>query len=578
MASSTFSRITNPAVRFVLTHKVLSIVAALALIGAGMGAWRALHPASGAGQYVLSKVTKGTIVTSVTGSGQVSATNQLDVKAQASGNIIEVPVQNGQYVSAGAVLARIDSTNAQKTVRDAQVGLQNEQLNLARLLGPSGLPIPRNKQDAIDALNTAYADSFNTVSNAFLDFPSVMTGMQQLLLGNDFSQSQWNIDWYQSAVQTYDTSVKQYRDDAYAKYDAARTQYTATFAEYKATGLNAATSTVATLLNDTYTTAQDIAESVKSMNNLVQFYEDTMNKYNVKINVTANTQLATLNTYTGKVNTDMSNLQTMQTTLKSDTDAVSNADLDIQAEQLAIQQKQNALLDAQQNLANYVVRAPFDGVVANVAVQVADPVGSGTVVATMITQKKLATISLNEIDAAKVQVGQKATLTFDAVDGLSIAGQVSQIDSIGTVSQGVVTYNVTIQFDTQDQRVKPGMSVNAAIITNVKQDVLIVPNGAVKAQGTVSYVQMLSTQPVANGSQTTMTVTSADPLVAQQVQTGLSNDTMTEITSGIQEGDWVVTRTITQSGQSSSGTQAPSILGGGRPGGGGGFIRVGGGG
>ncbi len=576
MTTTAASRVLRPVKSFIAAHKFISIALALALIGSGFGGMRMLQSKSGTGQYMLAKVTQGTIVTSVTGSGQVSATNQIDVKAQASGNIIEVPVKDGQYVQAGTVLARIDATNAQKSVRDAQTALQNEQFNLAKLLGPSGLPIPRNKQDAIDTLNTAYTDSFNTVANAFLDFPSVMTGMQQLLLGNNFSQSQWNIDWYESVVRGYDMAVQQYRDDAYQKYDTARTQYDATFAEYKATNRDAATSTIATLLNDTYATSQDIAESVKSMNNLVQFYEDTVNKYGLKVNPIADTQLATLNTYTGKVNADMGNLQNMQITLKNDTNAVSNAELDIQAEQLAIQTKQNALLDAQQNLADYVVRAPFDGIVAKVDVQPDDSAGSGTVVATMITQKKLATISLNEIDAAKVQVGQKTTLTFDAIDGLAIAGQVSGIDSIGTVTQGVVTYNVTIQFDTQDQRVKPGMSANAAIVTDVKQDVLVVPNSAVKAQGAVSYVEMPATQPAASSSQTTMSTAASEPIVQQQVQTGLSNDTMTEITSGLQEGDWVVTRTIAGTAKTSATTQAPSILGGSA--GGARFIRNGGGG
>ena len=572
MTTAFLPRLFRPARNFVAAHKVLAAAGVLVACGLAFAGWRAMQPGSGAGQYVLAKVTKGTVVTSVTGSGQVSATTQMDVKAQASGDITDIFVQNGQSVSAGTVLARIDSTDAQKSVRDAQVSLQNEQLSLAKLLGPSGLPIPRNKQNAIEALDAAYTDSFNTVANSFLDFPSIMTGMQQILLGNDLSQSQWNIDWYESAVRGYDMAVQQYRDDAYQKYDLARTQYATTFTEYKATGRDASSSTLETLLNDSYETSQDIAESVKSMNNLVQFYKDTASKYGLKANSVADTQLTTLNTYTGKVNADMNSLQSMQATLKNDTDAVSNADLDIQAEQLAIQSRQNALLDAQENLAKYVVRAPFDGVIAKLGVQRADSAGSGTVIATMITQKKLATISLNEIDAAKVQVGQKATLTFDAVDGLSIAGQVSQIDSLGTVNQGVVTYAVTIQFDTQDQRIKPGMSVNAAVVTGIKQDVLVVPNSAVKAQGGVSYVETVSTIPSASGNQTTMTVPNSEPLTQQQVETGLANDTMTEIVSGLHEGDWVVTRTVAQVGKTSSSTQAPSILGGGAAGGR--FIRT----
>ena len=97
---------------------------------------------------------------------------------------------------------------------------------------------------------------------------------------------------------------------------------------------------------------------------------------------------------------------------------------------------------------------------------------------------------MNEVDVAKIKVGQKTTLTFDAIDGLSIAGEVIDIDAVGTVTQGVVNYNVKIGFDTQDERIKPGMSVSATIIIEVKQDVLLIPNSAIKSAGEAYYVEM----------------------------------------------------------------------------------------
>lgn len=204
-------------------------------------------------------------------------------------------------------------------------------------------------------------------------------------------------------------------------------------------------------------------------------------------------------------------------------------------------------------MADYFVRAPFAGTLAKVNIKKSDTVSAGTVVATLITKKQLAEISLNEVDVAKVKIGQKATLTFDAVAGLAISGIVADIDTIGTVSQGVVTYIVTISFDTQDERIKPGMSVSGVIITETKQDVLIVPNSAVKSlpansgagQASQSYIEMLQTL--------------KNKTVRIKVQTGLSNDTQTEIISGIKEGDEIITRTILPTTTASS--TAPSIFG-----------------
>jgi HlyD family secretion protein len=203
------------------------------------------------------------------------------------------------------------------------------------------------------------------------------------------------------------------------------------------------------------------------------------------------------------------------------------------------------------------VPAPFSGTIASVPVQKGDNVSSGTTVATIITSQQVATISLNEVDIAKIQLGQKATLTFDAVADLKITGKVAQIDSIGTVSQGVVNYNVKISFDTTDERIKPGMSVSAAIITNIKQDVLIAPNSAVKNQNGSAYVEMFDNAlpaPLAGvqGSP------SATPPRQQDVTVGISNDTSTEIISGIKEGDEIVTKTILPTTTTMT---APSIFG-----------------
>ena len=188
-----------------------------------------------------------------------------------------------------------------------------------------------------------------------------------------------------------------------------------------------------------------------------------------------------------------------------------------------------------------------------------DSASAGAAIATLVTKQKISEISLNEIDAAKIKVGQKSTLTFDAVDGLSIDGKVTEIDAIGTVAQGVVTYNVKIAFDIQDDRVKPGMSASAAIITDAAQDVLLVPISAIKSQGETQYVEIFDQAIPRNKNG--QGIPSPVPPRQQIIETGLSNDTFVEIISGLKEGDQVVVRTINGSSSSQSAQQAPSILG-----------------
>ena len=178
---------------------------------------------------------------------------------------------------------------------------------------------------------------------------------------------------------------------------------------------------------------------------------------------------------------------------------------------------------------------------------------------------------MNEVDVAKIQVGQKAPLTFDAVPDLTITGEVSEIDSIGIVSQGVVTYNVKINFDTQDSRVKPSMSVSASIITDIKQDVLVVPNSAIKSQSGTSYIEMFDTPLIAPRDKTTGTISKIAPNKIP-VEVGLSNDSQSEIISGIKENDEIVSRTILPTTTTTA--TAPSIFGSSTNRGGGNAVRI----
>ena len=248
----------------------------------------------------------------------------------------------------------------------------------------------------------------------------------------------------------------------------------------------------------------------------------------------------------------------------------------MQSEELAVTQAQNSLLDAEQTLSECYVAAPFSGIIASVPVIKGDNVSSGTTLATIITSNDLATVTLSEVDVAKISLGDKATLTFNAIPNLTIAGQVVEIDSVGTVSQGVVNYNVQISFDaTNYGNVKPGMSVNANIITTIKQNVLSVPNSAIKTTGGVSYVQTFTT-PLAAPLAGVQGSPSLTPPQSQAVTTGISNATSTEIVSGLNEGDTIVTKTITSTTATTSTSTAPSILGStsAKGGAGGGEVRI----
>jgi HlyD family secretion protein len=247
--------------------------------------------------------------------------------------------------------------------------------------------------------------------------------------------------------------------------------------------------------------------------------------------------------------------------------------ISLQIEQNNLLKQERDLETLKSNLNDYTIVAPFAGTIASVTATVGSQAGT---IASLVTNQQVAQLSLNEIDATKVAIGQKATLTFDAISDLSLTGTVAEIDPVGTVSQGVVSYTIKITFDTQDPRIKPGMTVNASVQSQVRQDILSVPSSAVKTSNGQSYILAFD-PPLADTGTTTGGVTSKIAPVQIPVQTGISDDTNIEIISGLTEGQQIVSRTITATSKTTTTTtrSATSLIGGGGGNQGGG-IRIGG--
>jgi multidrug efflux pump subunit AcrA (membrane-fusion protein) len=162
----------------------------------------------------------------------------------------------------------------------------------------------------------------------------------------------------------------------------------------------------------------------------------------------------------------------------------------------------------------------------------------------------MASVSLTEVDITSVKANQKVTMTLDAYEDKTFTGKVLSVNTSGNVSSGVTSYPVTILLDPVNVEIYPNMAVNADIITDVKNDVIVVDSTAVTTTNGESSVQ----------------VKKDNKVTTVKVETGISNDSQTEIISGINEGDDVVTSVVnaTSTSQTSNNTTSPfSGLGGG---------------
>jgi len=226
--------------------------------------------------------------------------------------------------------------------------------------------------------------------------------------------------------------------------------------------------------------------------------------------------------------------------------------LDVALKQAKLSSAQSALDNAEAMLGNATMVAPFDGIVSQVNVDAGQTVSAGTVAIEIVDPSVVeVSTTVDEIDVPQVQVGQKATISLDALPNEEFSGVVSSISLIGNSQSGVVSYPVTIKLTVPSGvQLRQGMSATATITTQEVDNVLLVPAAAVSGSST---------------SNPRVTVMVNDVPEVRSVKVGQSNDQYIEIVSGLNAGDEVV---VTSSSSSSSSSQGGFSGGGGFPGGG----------
>ncbi|MDO8489846.1 MAG: HlyD family efflux transporter periplasmic adaptor subunit [bacterium] len=548
-------------------------------------------------RYTMATAKTDTIVASVSGSGQVSAQNSIDLKPETSGKITSVRVKQAQPIHQGEVIATIDSRNASVGLSSARASLESAQANYQKILaGPSSADIAVSKSSVTSAqssLSNAQNSYDTTIASAKTNLDNAKRGYtnienQQKLTVKNALSSFMNTS-LSADPSTLFTTIAADISGAYTGSDQGH--YTVTVRstgngyEYNVSDLESYTGTVQRgiplalgtrglylEISETGTLLDGMSWVVRVPNTRSSSYPAADNSYQTALqnqSIALSNALSAIesaqNSYDQAIMNAKNSITSAQNSLGS---AQASFDLkmakarpeDITTAHAQVLSAQAQLQQAQNTYQSTVITAPFDGTLAIFSLNVGDQVSPSTSIGTLITKQQIAKISLNEVDAAKVKIGNRATLTFDAIDNFSLTGHMVTLDTIGTVAQGVVNYSAQIALDMQDDRIKPGMSVTVAIIIDSKQNVLTLPSGAVKSRGDSHYVEVFNPPLTAD---TKDEIVSAQKPTQQTIEIGLSNDTLTEIISGIVEGDMVVlqTKSNTKTSATPSSNGALSIPG-----------------
>ena len=527
-----------------------------------------LRPAPAPEEQRTVSVSRGSISATVTASGTVERAGVVDLAFVSGGTITAVNVKPGDAVSKGAVLAVVDDTaslqqlaSAESTLAqavqsaastDASIASASATLTDARRVAKE--TNRRNRlavEQAKESLRVAedlWDESCLDLNNATCPNPAAQAQLRaaqanvnsaQRTLDTAVQNAANNATGYDVAVNQAGELLTQRQAQESSSCDGAGSETAACTSAQTATVTarqaydNAIRARTTGLLADQQ--AQQTASlSLASANVALQQAQAELRKAGADAVRSARQALETAERTLeqGKVSGDQS-VRTAQSSLNSALAAQEVVEVpdgsELTAAAAAIAAAEAGIEVAQQALADTELISPVDGVVGTVPYVVGESAAStGTQGGiTVLPDGPLEIVAdFAESDAAGIDVGAPATVTFDALAGEQAEGSVIAVDPVATTSaSGLITYSVRVQVTNPPDAVREGMTASVSVLVDEVTDALIVPQGAITGSGDRASVLLQGPDGTAEATPVTI---------------GLQGDSGTEVTGGLQEGDVLV--------------------------------------
>ncbi len=515
--------------------------------------------------YTTAKVQKTDLVQTVDATGSISSAEEIGMNFKATGRVSSLKVAVGDQVTQGQMLAQLSAANLESEVSRSQASVRSAEADLEKLL--TGIS-PEER-----------AVSEEEVSNANIQLDLAKTKLQNLTV----AQEKTRADYIATSIQTlvdkkfasqyalnvmYDTLLDQDATDLFkttktVSWQTARDEYNLAHNDLPSIEALITTAQASQNASDALKALYALQANLNEVTDSLQDGLDALSGGIVNSSYSAatieamkadvNAQASAISTAKVSAQASISNLTTGEQDLQRAFDeanfAVKTADgalqlakaklnlsvakpqdYEIKQQQAKVAQAQASLQAALSNLSDTVITAPLAGTITAVDIKVGEQSSVTKAAITMIGTGKLEIhVDIPESDITKVAVSDAVTVTLDAFGpDTKFTGIVQSIEPAERLIEGVVYYRLTINLSDESQSVKPGMTANITITTATKTGVLAIPARAVVND--------------TDGKKKVKVLAASSNVQEREVTTGLKGDGgMIEVTSGLQEGEDVVT-------------------------------------
>ncbi len=474
---------------------------------------------------------RSSLIATVNAAGNVSARADTVITFRSAGKVAAVKVQAGDQVAAGDDLMQLDTTDFELDVAKARLSLATAEAQLVKAQqGASAADLAAAQaslQSARENLaNVQAGPTQDQIASAQATLQSAQERYQQLQAGpsgNEIASAEANLEKARIALQQAQVTYSEDSADP-SKAGAAAATYQRAILDYDVALAN-------------YNLALEGAKASDVQNALAQVRQaqDTLDKL---LASPTESELAAAQSQVAQAESQVDKLTTGPT------------DEDLAIAEAQVEQAKLSLQQSERRLAEATLTAPFAGTVTAVNFTVGEyATGAQPAVSLADLSAFVIEVPVAEVDVVRVQPGQPVEISVDALRGVALRGEVSEISPVATITQGVVNYTVKILVREPDPSVRAGMTATVRIVVERKDDVLLVPSRIVDS----------------TGPQPTVPVLRGEAVVSVPVTLGASNETMTEIVEGLSEGDLIVLDADT-AGQMQGVPRFFGMQGGGPPG------------
>jgi HlyD family secretion protein len=409
-------------------------------------------------------ISQGALVVTVNATGKVEAVHEAGLPFLVSGDVVEILVAPGDSVEEGVLLAILDTQLVELDLRDAEIAHSLQKLALEELLAG-----PSEEELTVARANLALAQARLSQASAPPDeFDLKIADLQIEMARNQLYDQQSGRD---AAIEASSTGGEADWRESIGMENISRAELGIQIAELQ---------------------REQVLQGGAA----------------------------------GAIATARAQVVAAQAGLNSLLDGADEYDL-------AIVEKQVEIAGLSVELARGVVddakiRAPFDGTIAEVNLDVGQAVQAGAPVVTLISEEEYRlTVDVDEVDIANLKVEQPVEIILDALPGEVLTGQVQAISPTATDVAGVVSYPVRVKLDPTDAPLRAGMTATAVVTVDELNAAVLVPNWAVRIDRRTG--------------EAFVSIRNADGVIEEvSVTIGLRNDMVSQVLDGLDTGDEVV--------------------------------------